>query len=229
MKISLPPGLVQPLGVSLSLAFMVTLGLLLTTLPLVYLRLRAPRPLARLCDIAANLPLVLPPTVAGFYLILILSPTSPVGIFLERSLGLRLLFSFPGLVLASSIMGFPHMYQQLKAAMAAVGSGPIEASYSLGRGRFITLAAVVLPLMKQGILSAVILCFTRSMGEFGIALMIGGSIPGKTKTLAIALFEEVEVGNYASAHGLSLLILAIALASSFLLVNLSRVEERPLP
>ena len=126
-------------------------------------------------------------------------------------------------------MGFPHLYQQLKAAMAAVGSGPIEASYSLGRGRFITLAAVVLPLMKQGILSAVILCFTRSMGEFGIALMIGGSIPGKTKTLAIALFEEVEVGNYASAHGLSLLILAIALASSFLLVNLSRVEERPLP
>lgn len=229
MSISLPPSLAQPLSVSLSLAAVVTISLLLVCLPLVYLRLRAPIRIGRLCDILANIPLVLPPTVAGFYLILVLSPGAPLGAFLERTFGLRVLFSFPGLALASFMMGFPLMYQHLKAAMAAVGGGPIEASYSLGRGRAATLIAVVIPLMKQGILSGSILCFTRALGEFGIALMIGGSLPGKTKTLAIALFEEVEAGNYASAHGLSILILAIALASSSLLVTLTRVEERPLP
>lgn len=229
MSISLPPNLAQPLWVSLSLATVVTITLLMITLPLVYLRLRSPILLGRFCDILANIPLVLPPTVAGFYLILVLSPNAPLGTWLERVLGLRLLFTFPGLVLASFIMGFPLMYQHLKTAMTAVGAGPIEASYSLGRGRLPTFVAIVIPLMKQGILSGSILCFTRVLGEFGIALMIGGSLPGKTKTLAIALFEEVEAGNYESAHGLSLLILAIALASSYLLVSLSRVDGRPLP
>ena len=153
------------------------------------------------------LPLVLPPTVLGFYLLLALSPTGPVGSTLN-SLGLpSLAFSFSGLVLGSVIYSLPFVVQPLQTSFVAVGRRPLEVAATLGAGPLDRFLNVVLPMSKLGYLTAIVLGFAHTMGEFGVVLMIGGNIPGQTQVLSIAIYDHVEALEYSQAHWLAGLLL----------------------
>lgn len=219
---------IEPFLVSARLAAAVTAVLLLLCPPLVRLRLSTDSPWAALAESVAVLPMVLPPTVVGFYFLAVLSPAAPAGVFLEERFGLRLLFTFPGLVLSGCVVCFPFMYQALKAAMLAVDGRLLETSYTLGKGRVETFFRVLLPNILPGLLSGTVLTFAHAIGEFGVVLMVGGGIAGKTKTASVALFEAVEAFDYARAHGYALTLLA----TSFLgvaLINLLQRDGRRLP
>lgn len=153
------------------------------------------------------LPLVLPPTVLGFYLLLALSPTGPIGSTLN-SLGLpSLAFSFAGLVLGSVIYSLPFVVQPLQTSFVAVGRRPLEVAATLGAGPLDRFLNIVLPMSKLGYLTAIVLGFAHTMGEFGVVLMIGGNIPGQTQVLSIAIYDHVEALEYSQAHWLAGLLL----------------------
>jgi molybdate transport system permease protein len=199
-----------PFRVSASLALVTTLVLLAVCLPLLRWRLSIAGPWVGLLESCLMLTMVLPPTVVGFYFLRLLSPAAPLGRAIEGIFGARLLFTFPGLVLASCVVCFPFMYQALKASMLAIDPRVIESSYVLGKGRAETFFRVIIPHMTPGILSAVLLTFAHAVGEFGVALMVGGSVAGKTKTASIALYEFVESSRYAEAGAYALAILAFS-------------------
>lgn len=162
------------------------------------------------------LPLVLPPTVIGFYLLILLNPTAPIGQFWVSLTGDTLTFSFSGLVVASLLYSLPFMVQPLQTAFERIGRDQIEAAASLGAAPFDLFVSLVLPLSVRGFLTAGILTFIHTIGEFGVVLMVGGNIPGRTRTLSIALYDHVEALRYDEAHalaaglvGLSLLVLSL--------------------
>jgi molybdate transport system permease protein len=160
------------------------------------------------------LPLVLPPTVIGFYLLLLLGPRGPVG-RLTEALGIGLLpFSFGGLVVASVIYSMPFVVQPLRDAFAAIGPRPLEVAATLRAGPLDRFLSVGLPLARPGILSATVLGFAHTVGEFGVVLMIGGNIPGRTRVVSVQIYDRVEALEYTSAHWLS----AGLLLSSFLVL-----------
>lgn len=218
----------EPFLVSARLAAAVTSILLVLCPPLARLRLSTDKAFAALLESVAILPMVLPPTVLGFYFLAGLSPSSPVGAFLERRFGIRLLFTFPGLVLAGCIVCFPFMYQSLKAAMLSVDPRLLETSYTLGKGRAETFFRVLLPNILPGIMAGSVLAFAHAIGEFGVVLMVGGGIAGSTKTAAIALFESTEAYDYAGAKTYALVLLATSFVG-VALVNLVQRERRRLP
>lgn len=157
-----------------------------------------------------SLPIVLPPSVLGFYLLITFSPYSFFGGWLEENLGLRLVFSFSGLVVASCIYSLPFMLQPLIAGFKSLPKSLFEASYSLGHGKLSTLFNVALPSIKANILSAIVVSFAHTMGEFGVVLLIGGSIEGQTKVASIAIFEAVEMLDFKSAHFYALTLMALS-------------------
>lgn len=160
------------------------------------------------------LPLVLPPSVLGFYLLLAMGPNGPVG-HLTRSLGLdNLPFTFWGLVLASVFYSFPFMVQPLQNAFETVGDRPLEVAATLGASRLDAFFSVVLPLSRRGFMTASILTFAHTVGEFGVVLMIGGNIPGVTRVASVQIYDHVEEMEYASAHNMA----AIMLVFSFLVL-----------
>jgi molybdate transport system permease protein len=149
------------------------------------------------------LPLVLPPTVLGFYLLIAMGPSGPVGVA-TQSFGLGVLpFTFTGLVVGSVIYSLPFVVQPLQAAFEAIGERPIEVAATLRAGPWDRFFTVVVPLARQGFLGAIVLGFAHTVGEFGVVLMIGGNIPGATKVLSVALYDHVEALEYASAHWLA--------------------------
>jgi molybdate transport system permease protein len=150
-----------------------------------------------------TLPLVLPPAVLGFYLLVLLGPEGPLG-RATQALGLGLLpFTFPGLVVASMIYSLPFVIQPLQQAFAAIGERPLEAAATLRASPFDTFCTVVLPLARPGFFTAAILGFAHTVGEFGVVLMIGGNIPGKTQVLSMAIYNHVEALEYGQAHWLA--------------------------
>ena len=218
----------EPFLVSARLAVAVTSVLIVLCPPLARLRLSTDKVFAALLESLAILPMVLPPTVLGFYFLAGLSPTSFAGAFLERRFGIRLLFTFPGLVLAGCIVCFPFMYQSVKTAMLALDPRLLETSYTLGKGRAETFFRVLLPNIVPGIVAGSVLAFAHAIGEFGVVLMVGGGISGSTKTASIALFESTEAYDYRGAGAYALVLLA----TSFIgvaLVNLIQRERRRLP
>jgi molybdate transport system permease protein len=156
------------------------------------------------------LPLVLPPTVLGFYLLVFLSPNSALGGLWLSATGSTLTFSFTGLIIASAIYSLPFMVQPLQAAFEAVGRGPLEAAASLRATPVDAFFTVVTPMALRGYLTATVLTFAHTIGEFGVVLMVGGNIPGRTKVVSIQIYEEVETINYAAAHGLAAVLLAFS-------------------
>jgi molybdate transport system permease protein len=160
------------------------------------------------------LPLVLPPTVLGFYLLVVLSPAAPLGAFWVSVTGDALTFSFTGLVVASVIYSLPFTVQPLESAFESVGRGPIEAAASLGASPFDAFLNVVLPMSARGFITAAVLTFTHTLGEFGVVLMVGGNIPGETRVVSIAIYEHFETLNYADAHVLA----GVLLVFSFLVL-----------
>ncbi len=160
------------------------------------------------------LPLVLPPTVLGFYLLLLFSPNSFVGGLYSQLTGHALAFSFTGLVIGSVIYSLPFVVQPLQNAFASIGRRPLEVAATLGAAPLDTFRTVVIPLAKPGFITAAVLGFAHTLGEFGVVLMIGGNIPGETRVASIAIYDHVESLEYARAHSLA----AVLLGLSFLML-----------
>lgn len=192
-----------PLWLSLALAGVTTGILLLVGTPLAWWLSRTNSRLKPALEAVTALPLVLPPTVLGFYFLIALGPASPVGKFWMTVTGEALTFSFSGLVVASVFYSLPFMVQPLQNAFEAIGRGPLEAAASLRAGPLDSFFSVVVPLSRRSFLTAAILSFAHTIGEFGVVLMVGGNIPGKTRVISIAIYEHVESLNYAEAHVLS--------------------------
>ena len=192
-----------PLWLTLHLALVTTVILLLLGTPLAWWLATTRSRLKPAIEAVTALPLVLPPTVLGFYLLVVLSPTSPLGGFWVTVTGQALTFSFSGLVIASVFYSLPFMVQPLQGAFETVGRGPMEAAASLRASPLDAFFSVVVPLSARGFLTASVLAFAHTIGEFGVVLMVGGNIPGQTRVLSIAIYEHVETLRYDQAHTLS--------------------------
>ena len=177
---------------------------------------RSNSPVRSVVEAVVAMPLVLPPTVLGFYLLVLLNPESSVGGFWMELTGASLTFSFSGLVLASIIYSLPFMVQPLHAAFRAVPEAVMEAASTLGASSWDRWLNVALPLAKRGYVTGGVLTFAHTVGEFGVVLMMGGNIPGETRVLSIAIYEHVETLNYDAAHTLALGLLCFSFASLWL-------------
>ena len=185
---------------TLQLASTVTVLLLLIATPLAWWLARTRSRLRNVVAVVVALPLVLPPTVLGFYLLLMFSPTGSVGGWLASVFDLQLAFSYAGLVIGSMLFSLPFMVLPLASAFRAMPSTLLDAARSLGKTELNILAKIILPNCKVGLIGALILTFAHTVGEFGVVLMIGGNIPGDTQVASIALYHEVETLNYSAAH-----------------------------
>jgi molybdate transport system permease protein len=209
-------------GLTLALAGVTMIILLLLGTPLAWWLARTRSRLREPIAAIVALPLVLPPTVIGFYLLIALGPSGPGGA-LAALWGLRTLaFSFEGLVIGSVIYSLPFAVQPLRVAFEALGDDPVEAAYTLGASRLQTFFRVVLPLSRFGLATAAILTFAHTVGEFGVVLMIGGNIPGETRVLSIAIYDYVERGQWLEAHWVSAGMVIFAFAIILLVMLLDR-------
>lgn len=215
-----------PFWVSLKLACITTACLLAIGFPLSLVFARSRRAWLPWVESLFTLPLVMPPTVLGFYVLVFLSPRSPVGAMWERLSGHRLAFSFEGLVLASIIAGFPFMLNSLRDGIMALPKSQMEASATLGKGGIEGFFRVMVPQMRGPILSGIIMTFTHTLGEFGVVLMIGGSLPGKTKVASIAIYEAVEAQRLDLAHVYALILVVFSYLCVLALNILHRREHR---
>jgi molybdate transport system permease protein len=199
-----------PVLLTLQLAGLTTLVLVLLATPLAWWLVHSKRKWKEAVAAVAALPLVLPPTVLGFYLLLALGPEGPGG-WLAGLWGARTLaFTFEGLVIGSVVYSLPFMVQPLRSAFEAVGTDALEAAATLGADKWQTFIRVEAPLARTGYLSGAVLTFAHTVGEFGVVLMIGGSIPGETKVLSIAIYDHVERLQWAEAHVLALGMMGFA-------------------
>ena len=211
-----------PLWLSLQVAACTTLVLLLLGTPLAWWLAQTRARIRPVIEALTALPLVLPPTVLGFYLLITLSPTAPLGALWLGATGSTLTFSFAGLVVASAFYSLPFMVQPLQSAFESIGRGPLEAAAIMGAGpldRFLTVAT---PLAGRGYLTAIVLTMAHTLGEFGVVLMVGGNIPGRTQVVSIAIYEKVETIDYAAAHVLSAILLSLSFAVLLLVYTLNR-------
>lgn len=207
---------------TLKLATLVTLLLLLLGTPLAWWLARTRSVWRGPVSALVAMPLVLPPTVLGFYLLLALGPNGPLG-QLTQALGFGLLpFSFSGLVLASLLYSLPFVVQPIQNAMEAMGERPLEVAATLGAGPLDRFFTVVLPQAKPGLLTAAVLGFAHTVGEFGVVLMIGGNIPAETRVISVQIYDHVEALNYTQAHALSLLMLVFSFVVLLLMYSLNR-------
>jgi molybdate transport system permease protein len=210
-----------PLILTFKLASVTTILLFLISIPIAYWLSNTNAKIKPFIEALITLPLVLPPTVLGYYLLVAFNSNSALGIFLESFLGLRLLFSFEGLVVASIIYSLPFMVQPIQAGLNNLPSSLKEASQSLGKSAITTLVKVMLPNIKPALLTGCVLAFAHTVGEFGVVLMIGGNIPDKTRVASIAIYNEVESLNYSSAnfYSATLLIVTFVIVLMVYLVN----------
>jgi molybdate transport system permease protein len=205
---------IATIWLTLRLATTVTILLLIMATPLAWWLARTQSWFKGPISAIVALPLVLPPTVLGFYLLLAMGPNGAIGQF-TQALGLGTLpFTFWGLVVASMVYSLPFVVQPIQNAIEAIGNRPIEAAATLGAGPIDRFFTVVLPLAKPGFLTATILGFAHTVGEFGIVLMIGGSIPSETRVVSVQIYDHVEALEYAQAHVLS----GVMIAFSFLVL-----------
>ena len=196
---------------TLKLASVTTVILLAAALPLGWWLATSRARLRPVVEALVTLPLVLPPTVLGFYLLVLLSPDTALGGAWLRVTGSTLTFSFAGLVIASCLYSLPFAVQPIRTAFASTGLGAMEAARTLGASRADAFRSIALPLARRGIVTAAVLTFAHTLGEFGVILMVGGNIPGETRVIAIEIFTAVETLDYASAHILSAGLLAFSL------------------
>ncbi len=200
------------LGLTLRLALVSTLILLVMGTPLAWWLARTRWRYKFLLEAVVALPLVLPPTVLGFYLLVVLGSRGPLGSLMEWLGGRSLAFTFTGLVIGSVIYSMPFVVQPLQNAFSAVGRRPLEVAATLGASPLDRFFTVALPLAKPGFFTAAVLGFAHTVGEFGVVLMIGGNIPGKTQVVSIALYDHVEALQYGQAYALSAILLIISFA-----------------
>ena len=199
----------EPLILTFKLALITTSLLLIISIPLAYWMAYTKSKSKPFIETLVSMPLVLPPTVIGFYLLIAFSPSNFFGNFINEWLGLRLVFSFEGLLIASVIYSLPFMVHPIQAGFSNLSSTLIDMASILGKSKTTILFKVLLPNIKPSLLTGVVLAFAHTVGEFGVVLMIGGNIPGKTKVASIAIYDEVEALNYSAANTYSLILFSL--------------------
>jgi molybdate transport system permease protein len=203
----------QALALTLRLAALTTVLLLVIAIPVASWIIFTRSRLRALVEAISTLPLLLPPTVLGFYLLVLLGPRTAFGRAWIHLTGHPLAFSFAGLVGGSVIYSLPFAVQPVVAGFAGVDAALIEQAQLLGAGRWRMLRELLLPLSTRSVVTAAVLCFTHTVGEFGVVLMIGGDIPGSTRTLSISIFDQVQDFNYAAANRTALVLVTVSVAT----------------
>ncbi|GAV22977.1 molybdate ABC transporter permease subunit [Carboxydothermus pertinax] len=211
-----------PLYLSFKVSFLATFLALLIGLPLAWLLAKKNWRGKELLDAAFTLPMVLPPTVLGYYLLLVVGRQSAVGHFLETRLGISLVFTWEGAVLAATIISLPLIIKSARAAFERVDPNLEDVARSLGKGEITIFFTISLPLAWRGIVAGTILAWARALGDFGATLMVAGNIPGKTQTMSIAIYDAVVAGNFSLANTLVAIITVIALLTLWSLNRLNR-------
>ncbi len=214
----------EPFILSFKLASITTIVLLLIGIPLAWYLSQTKSKIKPFLEATTALPMVLPPSVLGFYILIALSQNSPIGKFFYDTFGLSLVFNFYGLVIASCFYSLPFMVQPIQSGFESLNKNMIEASYISGKSTITTILRVALPNIKPSLLTALIVTFAHTVGEFGVVLMVGGNIPGETKVASVAIYEFVEVMDYKSAHIYSALMVLI----SFIVLLLVYIFNRKL-
>jgi len=199
-----------PFLLSFKLAGITTLILFFVSLPLAWFLSQTNSKIKPLLEALTAMPIVLPPSVLGFYILWALSYNSPIGTFFQETFGVSLVFNFTGLVVASCFYSLPFMVQPLQGGFESINKNMIEASYIGGKSKLETLFRVALPNIKPALTTAVIITFAHTVGEFGVVLMVGGSIPGETKVASVAIYEMVEILDYKNAHIYSAIMVIIS-------------------
>jgi len=212
----------QAIALSLRLSACTTLLLVAFGLPVAYWLANTRCRGRFVVEAAVALPIVLPPTVLGFYVLMAIGPLSPLGRFYESLFGHRLPFTFQGLLVASVLYSLPFAVQPFTSGFATVDRRMLEASWCLGVSKLSTFFRVALPLAWPGVLTGVVLSFAHTMGEFGVVLMIGGNIPGVTRTVSVSIYDEVQALNYAAANRTALALLLFSFAVLVLTYALQR-------
>lgn len=199
-----------PFWISFKLAGVTTAILFVIALPLSWWLSQTESRFKPFVEAVTSLPIVLPPSVIGFYILYALSQNSPIGLFFEETFGIQLIFNFMGLVIASCFYSFPFMVQPLQSGFESLNKNMLEASYIVGKTKLETIVYVALPNIKPAFMTAIIVTFAHTVGEFGVVLMVGGSIPGETKVASVAIYEFVEIMDYSSAHTYSAIMVLIS-------------------
>lgn len=220
---ALPPDLWRSLALTLQLALVSTCLLMLVALPLGAWLAAARSRFALALEILIAMPLVLPPTVIGFYLLVFLSPRHAFGAWWQDAFGQPLPFSFAGLVIGSCVYSLPFAVQPVVAAFRMQRIEVLQAAWSLGMTRRQAFVHIALPLARSGVIAGTLLAFAHTIGEFGVVLMLGGNIPGVTRVASIALYDQAQLLNYPVAHGYALVLLAL---SFVLLLATTLVQKR---
>lgn len=211
----------QPLVLTFKLALITSMALLVIGIPIAYWLSATKSKIKPIIEALVSMPLILPPTVLGFYLLVAFSPGNGFGKWLEDWFGLRLIFTFEGLVFASMIYSLPFMVQPIQSGFAGLPNQLKEASYILGKSKWVTLWKILLPNIKNSIITGAVLSFAHTIGEFGVVLMIGGNMPGITKVVSIAIYDEVESLNYgvANAYSLTLFLICFIILLTIYAIN----------
>lgn len=214
-----------PLWLTLKLAILTTLILFFISIPLAYWLSQKKNLAKTIAEVVVSMPLVLPPSVIGFYLLVAFSPSGGLGSLLNTWLGIKLVFSFGGLLVASIIYSLPFMVHSIQSGLAALPETLREAAYTLGKSRWQTLVKVLLPNIRSSLLTGIVLTFAHTVGEFGVVLMIGGNIPGKTRVASVAIYDEVEALNYHGANIYALILLVVSFGILFSLYYFNRRQQ----
>jgi len=217
---------IQTMLLTGKLAIWTTVLLLLIGFPLAYLLAYKRFLFKSILEALINMPMVLPPTVLGFYMLVAYSPTSTIGRFLEQYFDLRLAFSFGGVLLASILYSLPFMVQPLQNGLAAIPESLREASATLGKSPLITFLKVLVPNMIPSIITAVAMTFAHCIGEFGVVIMVGGNIPGETRVASIAIYDEVQAMNYDTANQYSMVLFLISFILLTIIYSLNSRKKR---
>ncbi|MEO1953381.1 MAG: molybdate ABC transporter permease subunit [Campylobacterales bacterium] len=199
-----------PFLLSFKLATITTFILFMLSVPLAWFLSQTNSKIKPFLEALTALPIVLPPSVLGFYLLVTLSQNSPIGNFFKENFDIELVFSFSGIVVASCFYSLPFMVQPLQNGFESLNKNMLEASYISGKSRFETLLKVALPNIKPALLTATIITFAHTIGEFGVVLMVGGNIPDETKVASVAIYEMVEIMDYSTANIYSAIMVCIS-------------------
>ena len=215
-----------PLWLSVQLATTTMLLLLVIATPLAWWLARTRSRSRSVVQAIVALPIVLPPTVMGFYLLILLGPAGAIGEWWVALTGSALTFSFAGLVIASCVYSLPFAVQPIMSAFESVDQRDLEAAWTLGADRRDAFFSIALPQSTRGYLNAAVLSFAHTLGEFGVVLMVGGNIPGETRLISIAIYDQVETLNYAAAHQLSAVLLVFAFAVLLAMFAFNRRRQK---
>lgn len=190
----------EPFLLSFKLAFLTTFILFFISVPLAWYLSQTKSKFKPILEAFTALPIVLPPSVLGFYILWSFSLNSPIGVFFEEVFGVRLVFTFSGIVIASCFYSLPFMVQPLQSGFESLNKNMLEASYIAGKSKIETIIKIAIPNIKPSLITAIIVTFAHTVGEFGVVLMVGGSIPNETKVASVAIYEFVEIMDYKMAH-----------------------------